>query len=321
MIKLMDDNNDGFINQWEFCKALKDFKVGMHPRETEQVFNLLVPSKHEELEIDAFMSVLLGRISDFRRGVIERSFDVLDHEGKGFITVDRLRQSYNSRRHPDVIYGKKTVDETLGEFVSLFDAFHSGRTGKNKESITRQEFFQFFNYMSPMIPDDNDFESIVLCSRANIPNQEKKPLIQNPITDNTHEIRSSRAESRYQSNGTHRLGVIAPYGLSNEAFYQTSYSAFNYPNEKQLENFNSKNKYAAGVTSWPGTHYADPRKLELEEKNQRLISQITDTLASRGIAGFLHLLESFQNCDKSRSGLINFGDFQEGRILLFSSPP
>lgn len=312
----MDDNNDGFINQWEFCKALKDFKVGMDPRETEHIYNQLVARKSDELDIETFMIALLGRLNDFRRGIIEKTFSILDQDGRGQITVDRIRQSYNSRRHPEVLSGAKTIDETLGEFVSLFDAFHSGRSGPKKESVTNQEFVQFFTYMSPMIADDNDFEAIVLCCRANIPVQEYKAPVSNPITENKSEARLSRADSRYGSRGTHRLGVIAPFGLSNEAYYQTSYSVHNYPNEKQLENFNSKNRYAAGVTSWPGTHYADPRKLELEEKNQRIISQITDTLASRGIAGFLHLLETFQNCDKNRSGLIGFKDFQEG-ILRF----
>jgi Ca2+-binding EF-hand superfamily protein len=315
----MDDNNDGNVNRWEFCKALKDFKVDLHPRETEQLYNELAPGKAEELNIDIFMNTILGRMSDFRRGVVEQTFSILDQTGKETITVERLRQCYNSRRHPEVISGQKTIDETLGEFIGLFEAFNNSKSGQKRDTISKKDFISFFTYMSPMIADDNDFEAIVACCRANVPTQEKVLRINNPINENQSENRESRTNSRNGSRGTHRLGVIAPFGVSNEAFYKTSYSAFNYPTEKQLENFNSKNRHAAGATSWPGTHYADPRKLELEEKNQRLLSQITNILASRGIAGFLHLLETFQNSDKNKAGVIHGNDFQDGTVE-FSSP-
>lgn len=312
----MDNNNDGFLNRWEFCKALKDFKVGLHPEETELIFSQLASGNNDELNLEDFMSSFLGKFDEVRRGIVEKTFSVLDQNAEGTITVDRLRQSYNSKRHPDVVTGRKTIDEALGEFVSLFDAFHGNRNGQKKELISKQDFIKFFAYMSPMISDDGEFEAVVRCCRANIPSQETPKHISQPLADERRDTVYSRPDSRYGGRGTHRLGVLAPFGVSNETFYNTSYSAYNYPNEKQMENFNSKNKYAAGVTSWPGTHYTDPRKLELEEKHQRVVSQITDTLASRGVSGFLNLLETFQASDPNRSGVVSYRAFQEGRIGL-----
>lgn len=312
----MDDNNDDNINKWEFCKALKDFKVSLPPHDIEDIYMALVSSGQQELCIDTFMHQLIGKLDDMRRGEVEQTFDILDSYGKGAIPVDMLRKSYNSKRHPDVMKGSKTIDETLGEFVSLFDAFHNAKTGHRKELITRKEFIEFFTYVSPMVHSDTDFEAMVKCCRGNIPAQDTQIRGSEPNDEGLHSSqRNTFRENDYGSRGCHRFGVIAPYGLSNQAYYKTSYSSYDYPTDNQLANFNSKNRYAAGVTSWPGTHYADPRKLELEEKYQHLLSTITNTLAARGIAGFLHLLETFQNNDTGYSGMIKFRHFEESRLL------
>ena len=311
----MDDNNDDNINKWQFCKALKDFKVSLPPHDIEDIYLGLVSSRQQELSIDDFMHQFIGKLDEFRRGEVERTFEILDIGDKGVIPVDTLRKSYNSRRHPDVLSGLKTIDETLGEFVGLFDAFHNSRTGHRKESITRKEFAEFFSYVSPMITSDNDFEAMVKCCRANIPTQELHPRGSEPQAEEVYAShRRSVGDNAFASRGSHQFGVIAPFGISNQAYYKTSYSSYDYPTDTQMATFNTKNKFAAGVTSWPGTHYADPRKLELEEKYQHILSTITETLSSRGIAGFLHLLETFQNTDSGCSGATNYHHFDDSNI-------
>ena len=68
---------------------------------------------------------------------------------------------------------------------------------------------------------------------------------------------------------------------------------------------------AAGISSWPGTVYADPRIQGLEEKFHRIISQIKETLISRGIRGILGLGRLFRIMDSDNSQTLNFYEFSK----------
>jgi len=92
--------------------------------------------------------------------------------------------------------------------------------------------------------------------------------------------------------------------------FETSNQAFR--NSRELGPQDTKtNKIAAGVSSWPGTVYTDPRVQNLEEKFQSIIATVKETLISRGIRGILGLARLFRIMDTDNSQTLNYYEFSK----------
>jgi Ca2+-binding EF-hand superfamily protein len=326
---LMDDNEDLHINSWEFYKALKDFRLNLSESEVMNIYNGFIRQKTDELHIPTFMQAVLGQVSAHRNGLVAQTFSALDGQNQGHITLTILRQSYSARQHPDVVNGSKNDEEATEVFFELFDTFHNTAKGQRKEIVTRKEFTEFFSYLSPFVSEDRRFESILDCCVANTTIPNTNP-IRNTAPHDNHVNHSSRLKRVQSSQTIHkkpfsdandiiternttRFGVVAPFGVDRYNHYKTSYNTFHSNSQKQMVGSpGDKDRFAAGVTSWPGTHYVDPRKLDLELKYQQTLERMASALKARGVKGFLGLLESFKKADPRKTGLVDFGGFCKG---------
>ena len=319
----MDDNNDGYINLWELSKAFKDFKIQLDQDELQSLFENQANHDNREIDIDRLINSILGKMPQNRRDVVEETFEALDRESTGGITINTFRQSYNGKTHPDVKRNSKSNEEVQGDFFELFEGFLSSTQGSKTGLISRNLFADFFNQISILIKTDEDFYSIVRCCRGNVPLTERRLITNERQMSTTSELpKEEKSEvnieyPRYSKPSQTRFTTLAPYGIGKEAFYKTTYSDFKYPDQYKVVEFTDKNRFAAGVTSWPGTHYVDPRKLELETKYQKTLSSIAKVLGLRGVRGYLEFLQAFQNQDQECSGLVSFQTLQKGMISLF----
>jgi hypothetical protein len=53
----------------------------------------------------------------------------MDKDGNGQLDINDIKGTYNASKHPDVIQGKKTEAEVLGEFLETFEDHHVTLTG------------------------------------------------------------------------------------------------------------------------------------------------------------------------------------------------
>lgn len=60
-----------------------------------------------------------------------KAFQKFDRDGSGVIDINDLKGVYNAKNHPDVINGKKTEEEILGEFLDTFEVHLSIASGNN----------------------------------------------------------------------------------------------------------------------------------------------------------------------------------------------
>jgi calcyphosin len=49
----------------------------------------------------------------------------MDKDKSGVLNLDDIKDVYNAKKHPDVIKGKKTEAEVLGEFLDTFEAHYA----------------------------------------------------------------------------------------------------------------------------------------------------------------------------------------------------
>ena len=98
-------------------------------------------------------------MDDFRRQIVQKTFNKLDKEKKGKVEYDVIRDSYNADKHPEVLNGKRTKQEILARFIDMFEYhFNLLNNNKNKNAATMEEFEEFYNYISIFIDNDKYFE-------------------------------------------------------------------------------------------------------------------------------------------------------------------
>lgn len=101
-----------------------------------------------------------------------------------------------------------------------------------------------------------------------------------------------------------RQRLATPYGVApdSETVEPSSYAY------KKTEKTNVM-QHAAGIQSWPGTIYSDPRIANLEDKFQGIMKTIKETVISRGIRGLLGLARLFRIMDIDNSQTLNYYEF------------
>ena len=80
----------------------------------------------------------------------------LDVNGDGQVTIDDVKLRYNCSKHPDVVAGRKTENEVLGSFMSLWD------TQEKDGIVTIAEFTKYYSDISASVDDDEMFALILI---------------------------------------------------------------------------------------------------------------------------------------------------------------
>mmetsp|Transcript_31932 Transcript_31932/g.28939 ORF Transcript_31932/g.28939 Transcript_31932/m.28939 type:complete len:138 (+) Transcript_31932:649-1062(+) len=92
-----------------------------------------------------------------RLKLVNQAFSIIDKDGSGDLTIDDLRGRYDARNHPEVKAGKKTEDQVLHEFLKTFESMYDYNR-IDDDRVTREEFIEYYNYVSASIDDDRYFE-------------------------------------------------------------------------------------------------------------------------------------------------------------------
>ena len=162
---IYDDNNTNKITFQQFQKYIYDFRIPITDDQIKGVFNFFDKDKTGEINYVSLIGAITGQMSDFRKNLIQKVFEKLDVDNKGFIYVDDIRASYNPKRHPDVLNGKKTEPEILSEFIDILD-YHFNLLNKNPidKRVTLNDFIDFYTYISVLYDDDEYFEDVIIRS-------------------------------------------------------------------------------------------------------------------------------------------------------------
>ena len=60
---------------------------------------------------------------------MEQAFKKLDKDSSGTLEVSDIIGTYDAKKHPAVLQGRKTEKEVLEEFLSTFEQHHNNLSG------------------------------------------------------------------------------------------------------------------------------------------------------------------------------------------------
>jgi hypothetical protein len=101
-------------------------------------------------------------MNNFRKKIVMGAFKKIDRDGNGVLELNDIKGTYNAAKHPDVLAGKKTEDEVLGEFLETFEAHHALQGGSKDQMVTPEEFIEYYNNVSCNIDRDDYFELMMI---------------------------------------------------------------------------------------------------------------------------------------------------------------
>merc|ERR1719230_261689 len=135
---------------------MKRMRMGLDAAESKTLFDFFDRSKDGQISYDEFLKALRGEMNDFRKAICMKAYAILDTNGDQTITLDEIREKYTvSPSHPDVMSGKKTVEEILLEFLETMEG-----DGENTGDgiITPEEWLDYYSNCSASIDRDDYFE-------------------------------------------------------------------------------------------------------------------------------------------------------------------
>ena len=158
----MDDNNSKSLDKYEFTKAMTDYMLGFSEPEIQKLFAYFDFDRSGAIEFDEFIRAIRGPMNPARKKIVLQAFKKLDKDGGGWIDISDIRGVYSCGKHPDVVSGKKTEDQILGEFLETFETAHSMRNNEAPNHVvTKEEFEEYYNNISASIEDDAYFSTMM----------------------------------------------------------------------------------------------------------------------------------------------------------------
>ena len=159
---LFDEKRSNQLKKKEFHKFLEDYRYNLPNDIEDKLFNIFDHKKTGSINYNEFISIILGKLNDFRLKIVQKVYEKLDKEKTGKVPYDVIRISYNADKHPEVLNGKRTKQEILERFIDMFEYnFNLLNKKKNKDRASKEEFVEFYNYISIFIDDDKYFENLM----------------------------------------------------------------------------------------------------------------------------------------------------------------
>ena len=159
---LYDEDKNNHLSFKEFDKFINDFRLNISNEEKRKIFNIFDKDNSESIDYGELVRGLVGEMNNYRKNIIERIFEKLDKEKKGAISFDTVINNYDPYKHPQVLSGERNAQEVLCRFIDLFEYhFNLLNPDKDNEEITKDEFIEFYNYISACFDDDKYFENVL----------------------------------------------------------------------------------------------------------------------------------------------------------------
>ena len=160
-------------------KIAEDFRLQIDPKDLETLFKELNKTEKGKVECSKLLQILLGEMSEHRRQLVEAAFPPIDKDNDGIIDREDISRIYEAWKDPGVKSGKRRTDDVLHEVLEVLDnatALHRG--SKTDGRYTKEEFINYFGYISACTPNDNDFGNIFTTfwrvDKSKLPSIEKK---------------------------------------------------------------------------------------------------------------------------------------------------
>jgi Ca2+-binding EF-hand superfamily protein len=140
----------------ELRSSLREFGLILSDEDYAAIVLAVDPKQTGLIAPADFFRLLRGSIRPRQITVIKAAFRRLDHDGTGIISLDTLREYYQTGRHPAVLIHHLSQEQAADKFLSNW----TGETNPDLV-VTEEEFFNYYAGVSYRFRDDTEFELLL----------------------------------------------------------------------------------------------------------------------------------------------------------------
>lgn len=155
MFKAIDRDRNNSIDPTEFKYAMRDYGIPITDDEVSAVVKYFDTNKDGKISFDEFLRAIRGDLNERRTEMVHLAYGVLDKSGDGLVTIEDIMIAYDATYHPDFQSGRKTKEEVLREFMTVWE------THKKDGIVTKAEFEDYYKDISASIDSDDYFELMI----------------------------------------------------------------------------------------------------------------------------------------------------------------
>ena len=160
----LDENNEQEVDLKKFNQICQEFGLGLNNEDIEELFISFDKEERGSINYDDFIRIIRGELNEKRKELVQNIFKHLDVDNKGEITIDELLDLYNPRQSLECVEQKKSPGEAMKIFEQSLKGNHKYLNGDEGDTkpVDAEEFEDFYESISLMIPSDEVFRDIVL---------------------------------------------------------------------------------------------------------------------------------------------------------------
>lgn len=191
----LDTENVQAINYNTFKKACNQFNLELTDQEMRDLFDTFDREGTGVINYDEFIRVLRGELSPNRKELVDNIFNNIS-ENKGSLPLEELFKMYVPKGSLEYAYRHYPEDEAMQIFVDTFKDNHLYLHGDDDSGKPAdvEEFEDYYESVSAMIPDDELFRDILLKSWGLVNIDEPKKEVPPPKDEVPIERRSDRGD-------------------------------------------------------------------------------------------------------------------------------
>ena len=155
MFKAIDRDRNNSVDPTEFKYAMRDYGIPISDDEVSAVVKYFDTNRDGKISFDEFLRAVRGDLNDRRVQMVHMAYNVLDKSGDGLVTIADIMDIYDASYHPDFTSGRKTKEEVLREFMTVWE------THKKDGIVTKEEFEDYYKDISASIDSDDYFELMI----------------------------------------------------------------------------------------------------------------------------------------------------------------
>ena len=283
-LRELDEDNTQELDIKLFSQLCKEFDFGLPREDIEELFVSFDKEERGLINYDDFIRVLRGELNENRKELIHNVFKHLDLDNKGNLTVGELLNLYQAKNSYEYTQEKKSEEEAKRIFELSLKGNHKYLNGDEAETknIDIEEFEDFYESVSLMIPNDELFKEIVLRSWGLIKDEPEEEEI-----NNEENIEEENKEKDQEINNEEEQ-EIKENEVENEEKEEI--------NEEKI----NKNKHIDKEIEF--------RKEILKEEN---VDIFRDKLGAKGIVSVMNFLSQLKQYDRKGEKELTLEDFTE----------
>ena len=254
----------------ELSISLQQLHLNISSNDIYELFNYLDSEKIGRISTSDILNLIKEPINEKRKIYLVKVFKSIDSDKKGEISINKLKNIFNAKNHPDVSDNIRNEDEIYNQFCYTLDIFIRFNNILNY-SINLEQFIDYYSGISPSIKEDEEFQKILEKVWDVDKKQKEKKKFYNIIYKNNYENYPEDSEMGINSlffgeSHTERPKYDYNYDYLDE-FYKSS------------QDINIRNKYNKNINK-------NNNNIKNHLRSKTNVDLVQDTLERKAILNF-----------------------------------